>query len=278
MVAIPEEPAKGRGGVKLAAARRRSARHALATLLPPVAFCLLLVIGWEAMARAMHSPLLPGVAAIAGELRRILMTGAALTQIAVTLGRIVGGFALAFVVAVAIGIGSARSALIRRFFEPALVLGLTVPGLVWALLCVIWFGISPTTSVVAIMLGVAPALTLNVTHGIRAINPELIEMAHVFRFSRIVRLRYLWMPAIMPFLFSGARMGFSLAWKVIVLVEVFGLSDGVGYQLNAEFSAQNVAGVLAWTIAFGIAMAVIEYGLLQTVERRLTRWRRAVSV
>jgi NitT/TauT family transport system permease protein len=121
-------------------------------------------------------------------------------------------------------------------------------------------------------------LTLSVAHGIRAIDPELVEMAHVFHFSRSVRLRYLWIPAIMPFLFSGARMGFSLAWKVIVLVEIFGLSSGVGYQLNAEFSAQNVAGVLAWTIAFGIAMAVIEYGFLQTIERRLTRWRRAVSV
>jgi NitT/TauT family transport system permease protein len=79
-------------------------------------------------------------------------------------------------------------------------------------------------------------------------------------------------------LLSGARLGFSHAWKVIVLVEIFGLSDGVGYQLNADFSAQDVAGMLAWTVAFGITMAVIEYGFLQNLERYLTRWRKAAKV
>jgi NitT/TauT family transport system permease protein len=131
---------------------------------------------------------------------------------------------------------------------------------------------------VAIGLGVAPALTVSVVQGVRAIDPDIIEMAHVFRIPRSVQLRRLWLPAMMPFLLSGARLGFSLAWKVIVLVEIFGLSSGVGYQLNSEFSSQNVAGVLAWTIAFGVVMAVIEYGVLQTAERRLTRWRRVARV
>ena len=66
------------------------------------------------------------------------------------------------------------------------------------------------------------------------------------------------LPSLVPFLVSGARLGFSLAWKVIVLVELFGLSDGVGYQLNSEFSSQNVAGVLAWTLVFWVVMALIE--------------------
>jgi len=86
------------------------------------------------------------------------------------------------------------------------------------------------------------------------------------------------LPSIVPYLVSCARLGFSLAWKVIVLVELFGMSDGVGYQLNSEFASQNVAGVLAWTLVFWAVMAVIEFGLMQTLERRLTRWRREASV
>jgi NitT/TauT family transport system permease protein len=262
------------------AARRRPmplARIARA-ILPPLAFCLVVIGGWEVMARLLASPLVPDVIEVYGELVRIIPTGAALHEIGVTLGRIVAGSALAFVVAVGLGLATARNRLLAAFFEPGIILGLTVPGLVWALLCVIWFGASWKTPVVAIGLGVAPALTVSVVQGVRAIDPDIIEMAHVFRIPRSVQLRRLWLPAMMPFLLSGARLGFSLAWKVIVLVEIFGLSSGVGYQLNSEFSSQNVAGVLAWTIAFGVVMAVIEYGVLQTAERRLTRWRRVARV
>jgi NitT/TauT family transport system permease protein len=247
-------------------------------VLPPLAFCLVVIAGWEAMARLLASPLVPDVAEIYGELIRIVPTGAALHEIGVTLGRIVSGSALAFVVSLALGLAIARNKLLAAFFEPGIILGLTVPGLVWALLCVIWFGVSWKTPVVAIGLGVAPALTVSVVQGVRAIDPDLIEMAHVFRIPRAAQLRRLWLPAMVPFLLSGARLGFSLAWKVIVLVEIFGMSSGVGYQLNSEFSSQNVAGVLAWTIAFGVVMAVVEYGILQTAERRLTRWRRVARV
>ena len=77
---------------------------------------------------------------------------------------------------------------------------------------------------------------------------------------------------------GGLRLGFSLAWKVVVLVEVFGLSTGIGYVLNSAFISQNVAAVLAWTIAFTVVVGVIEYGLFQTLERRLTRWKRKASI
>jgi NitT/TauT family transport system permease protein len=70
-----------------------------------------------------------------------------------------------------------------------LLLGLTVPGLIWALLCVIWFGIGLRTSTTAIALGTAPALIVSIMHGIRSIDTDVIEMAHVFRFSPLARLR-----------------------------------------------------------------------------------------
>ncbi len=267
-------PAPGRPTVPL----RRRLTLLARSVLPPVTFCVLVILAWELMARSLASPLVPDVREVYGELVRIVPTGEALGQIGLTLARIVAGSVFAFVLAVCLGLAAARNRTVAAFFEPGIILGLTVPGLVWALLCVIWFGVSWKTPVVAIGFGVAPALTVSVIEGVRAVDPDLIEMAHVFRIPLAARLRRLWLPAIVPFLLSGARLGFSLAWKVIVLVEIFGLSNGVGYQLNSEFSAQNVAGVLAWTIAFGAVMALIEYGLIQTAERRLTRWRRVARL
>lgn len=265
-------------------ARRRGASVLAQTLkwllkiAPAIAFCVLATAGWEIMARSLASPLVPGVGKIAQACEDIVMTGEAFTQIGITLWRIALGFILAFVLALAIGIASARFDPVRVFFEPAILLGLTVPGLVWALLCVIWFGVSLATPVISIALGITPALVLSVIQGIRAVDPDIIEMAHVYRLSRKTRLRRIWLPSLVPTLLSGGRVAFSLAWKVIVLVEIFGLSDGVGYQINSQFSMQNVEGVIAWTLVFWLGMLVLEYAVFQVLDRRLTRWERKAKV
>ncbi|QVJ02479.1 ABC transporter permease subunit [Nocardiopsis eucommiae] len=241
-------------------------------------FLVLLVGGWHGMALAMDSVLVPGVDQIGAEVLRLVSDPGFYTDLGVTFQRVALGFALAFAVAVFVGIAMGRSPLARRFFEPAVLIGLTVPGLVWALLCVIWFGVALINPVMAVALSSAPALTLSIYQGTRATDAQLLEMAHVYRFSTRDRLRYLWLPSLAPALFGGARLGLSLAWKVIVLVEIFGMSSGVGAAINGEFAAQNVAGVLAWTVLFAVVMAVLEYGLLQGLENRAGRWRKVAAV
>jgi len=266
------------GAPRRVAVPLRVAAALLPRVLPGVLFCVLVVAGWHVMAVRWHSPLIPDIDAIGAAVAGIVTSGDAALQIGTTLGRIVLGLLLAFVVALIVGLASARNRFARAFFEPALLLGLTVPGLVWALLCVIWFGLSLKTSVIAIALGIAPALAVNLAQGLEAVDPQLIETAHVYRLRFWQRLRFLWLPAILPFLMAGMRLAFSLAWKVVVLVEVFGLSTGVGYALNSAFISQDVAAVLAWTLVFALVVAAIEYGLFQVVERRLTQWKRKALV
>jgi NitT/TauT family transport system permease protein len=269
---IQVESSKGRHdrGATAASALRRVA----ALWLPSIVFCVCLLGLWEVMARVTASPLVPNVGEVFGEVRRLVVGGFALRQIGITLGRILAGFSVAFVISLVVGIAAARSMTFRRFCDPAIILGLTVPGLVWALLCVIWFGVGLTTPIVAIALGIGPVMVLHVLQGMKAVDAEIVEMAHVFRLSTRDKLIHIWIPSLIPHLIGGARVGLSLGWKVIVLVELFGLSNGVGYQLNSEFSSQNVAGVLAWTIVFWAVMVVIEYGVLQSLERASSKWRR----
>ncbi|MFG1901378.1 ABC transporter permease [Micromonospora carbonacea] len=265
------------GGRPPAPPGRPPARDVVGRLTRPLPALLLvglLAAGWQLMADASGSALLPGLGDVARDLVDIAASGALWENVRVTLTRVALGFAAAFVVSVAAGIAMGRSEWLRRFLEPAVLIGLATPGLVKALLCVIWFGVSLLNPILTVALAAAPALTINVAQGVRSVDPALGEMAHVYRLDALTRLRYVWLPAIVPDLFTGARLGIAMAWKVIVLVEIFGLADGVGYQLNLEFSQHNVAGVLAWTVAFALVMAVIEYGLLQTLERRAVRWRR----
>ncbi|ANN65575.1 ABC transporter permease [Bordetella bronchialis] len=241
---------------------------------PQLLFFIVLAAAWETMARILHSPLVPDAADVASELLRITASGFAFSEIGVTFLRMSLGFLLALAIALPIGILAAVSRFAERFFEPGIILGLTVPGLVWALLCVIWFGVSLASPVVAVALGVLPALVISVQHGIRSLDPDLVDMVRVFRMPRGMVVRRVWLPLLYSFIISGCRVGFSIAWKVIVLVEIFGMSDGVGYQLNAQFSTQNVEGVLAWTIAFWAAMLLVEHGMFQLLEAHANRWRK----
>jgi len=99
-------------------------------------------------------------------------------------------------------------------------------------------------------------------------------MIQVFRIPGLLVLHKVWLPLLYSFIVSGCRVGFSIAWKVIVLVEIFGMSDGVGYQLNAQFSTQNVEGVIAWTLAFWVAMLAVEHGIFQPLEARANHWKK----
>ena len=161
----------------------------LRAVLPGAAFCALTALLWQAMALARHSPLVPGLGEISGEIVRLLAGGMAIGQVALTLWRIVLGGAASCVIAFALALGAARSPLLRAFIRPAVLLGLTVPGLVWALLCVIWFGIGLATPVVSIILGVTPPLLVTISEGLRNIDPKLMDVARVLRLSRWSRLR-----------------------------------------------------------------------------------------
>ncbi|MGI5220716.1 ABC transporter permease [Nocardia sp. CA-290969] len=281
MTVLSAEPAAERTG-RTPPIRRPAKASRVTSLLgvvaPPLALIILLGVGWNVMAARMDSPLVPSLGAIADELVTLAQSGALWTNLEVTLTRVLLGFAVAFLVSVVLGIAMGRNKYVQRFFEPAVLLGLVTPGLVKALLCVIWFGISVVNPILAVALAAAPALIVNITQGVREVDPQLHEMAHVYRFSGWTRLRRIWLPALAPSLFTGARLGIAMSWKVIVLVEIFGLASGVGYQLNLEFSNHNVAGVLAWTVAFALVMTAIEYGILQTLERRAARWRKESSV
>jgi NitT/TauT family transport system permease protein len=247
---------------------------ALRRVMPSVLFFAALTLLWEIMARMLDSPLVPTTSLIYRQLVEIVGSGVAEKQIALTFIRMALGFLLALVVALPVGIVTARSKIAARFVAPGVTLGLTVPGLVWALLCVIWFGTSLASPVISVALGVLPALVITVKEGIDSLSRELTEMAQVFRLRRMTVLRRIWLPVLYAFIVPGMRVGFSIAWKVIVLVEIFGMSDGVGYQLNAQFSTQNVEGVMAWTIAFWATMLLVENLIFAPVERHANHWKK----
>jgi NitT/TauT family transport system permease protein len=211
------------------------------------------------------------------EVGEIVTSGNFFSEMGATLRRVLGGFAIAMVVSVPLGIlmGTLRS--LESFFEPPVILGLTMPGLIWAVLMIMFFGLNETSAYAAVAVTIFPMLAISVWQGTKSIDKDLIDMSTVFHAGVWSKVVDVILPQLVSHLLAAIRYGLGLAWKVVVVVEMFGFSNGVGYQVARGFNVFSMKSVLAWAITFLVVMIVIEFGMIGYLERSVTRWRPRVD-
>lgn len=154
-----------------------------------------------------------------------------------------------------------------------LVIGLNIPALVTIILCFIWFGLTEVAAVVAVAINKIPMVIVGVREGARAMDQKLYEVAEVYQLSKWSRLKKIYLPQLYPYLISSARNGLALIWKIVLVVELLGRSNGVGFQLGTFFQLFDIQGILVYTLAFVIVILFIEAFLMRPLEAKLTRWR-----
>jgi NitT/TauT family transport system permease protein len=228
---------------------------------------------WQAAAAAAASPLLPGPAAVATALARLAVNGRLLTDLGITLLRVAASFALAMAAGAAIGILMGKSRRVDDLFDLWLVLGLNIPALVIIFLCYLWFGLNEVAAIVAVALNKVPNSAVILREGARAVDRELLQVADVLKLSRGRRLREVYLPQLYPYFMAASRSGLSLIWKIVLVVELVGRSNGVGFQLGVYFQFFDITNILAYTASFVAVMLAIEGWGMRPLERRLTRWR-----
>jgi NitT/TauT family transport system permease protein len=103
---------------------------------------------------------------------------------------------------------------------------------------------------------------------------NLTEMAHVYNLSWRRIMTKVVLPQLTPYLLVSTRTGLSLIWKIVLVVEMLGRSDGVGFQIHTYFQLFDVGRILAYSIAFILVVQAIEWGVLIPIERHVNRWRR----
>jgi len=234
---------------------------------------LALLLAWEAGARIIGSRLFPPATAVAAALWQDALHGPLLHNLGVTLLRVAAAFTVAMLLGSLLGVAMGRSAALNRALDSLLTGLLNLPALVGIVLIYVWFGLSETTAIAAVALNKLPSTAVTVREGARALDQGLIDMARSFRMGRGATLRHVVLPQLYPYLFGAARSGLALIWKIVLVAELLGRSDGVGFQIQVLFQLFDVTGILAYTLAFILVVQAIEWGLLQPLERRANVWR-----
>ncbi len=231
---------------------------------------------WWLAARLGHSPqLLPGPLAVARVAARLLLDGSMPFNIVATLLRVAAAFALSMLAGVALGTLAGRSARANALIDPWLVVALNLPVLVVVVLAYIWIGLNETAAVLAVTVAKMPTVIVTLREGARALDPALDEMAAAFRIPVARRLRRIVLPQLLPYLAAAGRSGLSITWKIVLVVELLGRPNGVGFALNLYFQDFDVAAILAYGVVFAGLMLLVEGALLQPLERRANAWRAA---
>ena len=252
-------------------------KELIGRIVPPLLAVLSVIAVWWLL-YLIYPRLLPSPVSTMREAVRLVSDGTFFFHMYQSLRRVFVGSLVAMFLSVAVGIYMGTVVMGERFFQPLVVLGLTIPGLMWALIAVMLFGINEWSPYFAVTVTIFPMLVINIWAGVKALDKELIDMSRVFHFTPWMKISQVIIPQLLPNIFAATRYGLGLAWKVVVVVEMFGTSNGVGYQVMKSYQVFNMEGVIAWTLTFVVAMIVIEYGIINLAERRLTAWRPKIDV
>lgn len=235
---------------------------------------LLLLSLWQVLSIYLDDNTLPPPAKVAEVLWLETLSGQLPTHLGATLLRLVASFTIAMLLGCAIGIILGRNKKLDAFFDNWLIIFLNIPALVTIILCYVWFGLIESSAILAVVINKLPNVVVTIREGTRALDKDLLEMARCYRFGKRKTLTHVVWPQLHPFVMGATRSGLALIWKIILVVELLGRSNGMGYQLHLFFQLFDVASILAYTIAFVAVIQLIELIVLKPLDRHASRWRR----
>ena len=200
-------------------------------------------------------------------------TGALFLHLGATLARVALAFVLAMTLGSAIGYLMGRVRLANRLVDPWLILLLNLPALVVIVLAYIWAGLTEVAAITAIAINKLPTAVVTLREGTRALDPALDDMAAVFAIPRGRAFRHVVLPQLAPYIAAAARSGLSLVWKIVLVAELLGRPNGVGFEIGIAFQLFDIPLLLAYSLSFAAVVLVIETLLVQPFETRVSRWR-----
>jgi sulfonate transport system permease protein len=189
-------------------------------------------------------------------------TGELARHVGVSTRRAAIGFAIGGGIGLALGLLNGLSRTAERLFDSTLQMVRAVPHLALIPLVILWLGIGETAKVSLVALGVIFPLYLNMVHGLRNIDPRLIELGRVQGLSRFAMLRRIVLPGALPSILVGVRYGLGLMWLSLIVAETISADSGIGYlAMNArEFLQADI-----------VLLSIILYAMLGKLADLLTR-------
>lgn len=229
---------------------------------------------WQSLALYLNDHRFPRLELVAQAFTQECQTGRLPFHLTATLLRLAASFSIAMLLGCWAGIVLGRRPKLDAFFDNWLMISLNVPALVTIILCYVWFGLTEVAAIFAVVANKLPNVIVTIREGARRLDQDLLDMARCYRLSQYRTFVHIIWPQLLPYLIGATRTGLALIWKIVLLVELLGRSNGMGYQLHLFFQLFDVASLLAYTLAFVAVIQLIELILLKPLDKKSLHWRR----
>ncbi|MCL5733979.1 MAG: ABC transporter permease subunit [Actinobacteria bacterium] len=233
-----------------------------------------ILVLWEVLSLYVNRAIMASPAETAVALARLAWGSTLWVQLLITLKRLVIGLAVGAGVGLIMGVLAGLDERARSFFEPVRWVGMTIPAVILVGLSMLWFGLGDFTVIFMVALIVIPTVYINTLSGIQGVDGRLVEMGRVYRFSRRLLLTEIYAPGMAMPVMAGLTLATGLGVRAVVLAEVLGAMSGIGHAFTRAMSLLEAPEMFAWVVVLLALMAVIEFGVLRPLKRRVTRWRK----
>ena len=245
----------------------------MATALRRLAFLVLLIAGWHLAATSVGSFLFPTPAEVASSIAAGVKSGVLLRAIGKSMQRLLVGYGLSLGIGLVLGFGLARSKILRETVG-SLVLGLqAIPSVCWMPVALLWFGLNEKAIQMVIILGSLLSVSIATESAVRNVSPIYLRAARTMGASGFKLYSRVVLPAALPGIVSGARLGWTFAWRSLMAGELLFVSGGLGQVLETGrelYDMAQVVGVMVVIVAVGLVSEHLMFGRLE--DRIRQRW------
>jgi NitT/TauT family transport system permease protein len=269
------DPADGGRGRGLAPGRRGQIRRTRVWFALGGVAALLVV--WELLSLWVDPVFIASPVDTAKALGRLAADGTLWLQLLITLKRLVIGLAVGAGLGWIVGMAAGLEPRLRSFLEPVRWVGMTVPAVVIAVIALLWFGLGDFTVIFVVAIIVAPSMYVNTVAGVLSVDPRLVELGRVYGFSRRLRLTEVYLPGTASPALAGLTLATGVGVRAVILAEVLGAMSGIGHSFDRAKSYLETPELFAWIVLLLALMAILEFGVLRPLRKRVLRWRKVVQ-
>jgi sulfonate transport system permease protein len=242
---------------------------ALTQWIAPVA----LIAAWQLLSSigAIPARVLPAPSDVVLAGWRLLRTGELPRNIWVSFWRAIVGLAIGGGIGFALGLANGLSRRAERATDTTLQMVRNIPHLALIPLVILWFGIDETAKIFLVALGVFFPIYVNTQHGIRTVDPQLVEMARTYGMPPLARFRRVYLPGALPSIFVGLRYALGIMWLTLIVAETIAASAGIGY-MAMQAREFLLVDVVVLSIVIYALLGKLADSIARVLERLCLAW------
>lgn len=245
------------------------------TLLLGLLIPVLVLILWWYVTTFGNTPesILPKIRTVGKTISEMLKDGSLQKDLATSLKRVLEGYLISAVLGIILGTAMGMSDTVKKIFYPTVTTIRQIPIMAWIPLLILWCGIGETSKVVIIVIASFFPIMVNTLSGIGSTPLEYIEVARLYKLSRLKTFMRVYLPHALPNIQTGLKLGLGVSWMAVVAAELIASTSGIGYKMSYARTLMRSDIVIICMIVIGI-IGILMDKILTVVFNLLTPWER----